>query len=138
MTKKGFEYLIDYCNSNPQELNMPKVIEAIRYGSTAQPSLFQNFVEAYMELVLRTDAGKSGVDHGRSVTFDNIAALCVLADHDYEGEIIPKAQKGGPRSLEEYLDDRKLYGPAVKLLSNYLGVEGCTLRQFICNEQYRN
>ncbi len=138
MNKKGFEYLIDYCNSNPQELNMPKVIEAIRYGSTVQPTLFQHFVKAYMELVLRTNSRDSPTDHNRSVTFDNIAVLCVLADHDYEGEIIPKAQQGGPQSLEEYLDNNKLYGPAVKLLSHYLGVEGYTLRKFICEEQYRN
>ncbi len=138
MNKKGFEYLIEYCNNDPRELNMPKVVEAIRYGSTAQPTLFQHFVNAYMKLVLRTNAEKLPMDYGRSVTFDNIAVLCVLADHDYEREIIPQAQQGGPQSLEEYLDNSELYGPAVKLLSNYLGVEGYTLRKFICDEQYRN
>ncbi len=138
MRKKGFQYLIEYCNSDPQELNMPQVIEAIRYGSTTQPSLFQHFVKAYMELVLRTDAGRSPADHGRSVTLDNIAVLCVLADHDWAQEIIPQARQGGPQQLEEYLDNEKLYGPAVKLLARYVGVEGVALRRFVCDEQYRN
>ncbi len=138
MAKKGFEYLIEYCNSNPPEIDMGRFTKELRYGATAQQQLFPNVVEAYMKLILRTDAGKSGADHARSVTMDNISVLCVLADHDWESEIIPQAQKGGPQSFEEYIDNVKLYGPAVRLLSNYLGIEGYTLRRFICDEQYRN
>ncbi len=138
MAKKGFEYLIEYCNSSPPDIDMERFTTELRYGAAVQQEQFPNFVEAYMRLVLRTDAGKSGVDHARSVTMDNISVLCVLADHDWAGEIIPQAQKDGPQSFEEYIDNVKLYGPAVRLLSNYLGIEGYTLRKFICEEQYRN
>ncbi len=138
MRKKGFEYLIEYLTSNPVELDMERVTEELRYGARAQPELFPTLVTAYMNLTLLRDEDKSSADHARSVTFDNLGVLCVLADHDYEKEIIPQAQQGGPQTLEEYLDNVKLYGPAVKLLSHYLGVEGVTLRKFICEEQYRN
>ena len=138
MRKKGFQYLIEYLESNPVELDPKTVTNEICYGATTQPELFPNLVVAYMKLALRADAGKSHADHARSVTMDNLAVLCVLADHDWENEIISQAQQGGPQSLEEYLDNVKLYGPAVKLLSKYLGIEGYTLRRFICEEQYRN
>ncbi len=138
MRKKGFEYLIEYLASNPVELDMERVTEELRYGAKVQPELFPALVTAYMNLsLLRVEEGSSA-DHARSVTFDNLGVLCVLADHDYENEIIPQAQQGGPQTLEEYIDKVKLYGPAMKLLSNYVGVEGVTLRKFICEEQYRN
>ena len=91
-----------------------------------------------MSHILRTNPVSTQTDYARTVAMDNIAVFCVFADHDFKTEIIPEAQQGGPQRFEEYLDNIKLYGPAVKLFSKYLGVEGFSLRKFITEEQQIN
>ncbi|MEA3229525.1 MAG: hypothetical protein U9P44_01295 [archaeon] len=125
----GISYLIEVLNkSDTEEIDItPKeFIEVFRDGILTEPYMFSQLVDAYENLLGRVY--KDWMDfQQKAVALQNLAGLAVLADHDFEPEIIPRASVGGPRSTAEYLADPEEYGSATKALADYVGCEGLSL-----------
>lgn len=133
----GIGYLIAVLKSSnrqAQGISPRQFTEALRIGVETEP---ERFTELVQELEARIQ--RSYPDwlprQARARALENIAGYAVMADHNYETEMLVRGALGGPKGAEEYLDDPKEYGPAMKLLAAYVGIEeGLALRRFISEQ----
>ena len=133
----GIGYLIDILRSSDdqqQGISARQFTEAIRAGIISEPERFPELVQEY-ELRIRRCYPEWSSEKVRSRTLENIAGYVVMADHDYETEMVVRAATGGPRSAKEYFDNPALYGSAMRALATYVGVEGPALRTFLLEQQ---
>ncbi len=113
-------------------ISLQQFAEALREGVRTEPERFPDLVAEFTAQLQR--AYRWPVEQARTRVLKNLACATTMADHDIEREMIIRAV-GGLRDPKIYLYTPGEYGPAMKLLAQYVGVkEGSALAGFIFRE----
>ncbi len=121
---EGIAYLVDLLNSGDgqtQEISSKQFVNAIRGGMRTEPEKFPELVEAFGTRIHKAYPEWS-VEESWERTLQSIAGYALMADHDYETEMMMRAATGGPKTVAEWYDNPQEYGPAMKALVDYVGV----------------
>ncbi len=125
--------LIDLLNGSDdqaQEITRREFVEALRAGLKTEPDRFSLLVEALEARIKRAYPDWTEEQAIRRA-LSNIGVCALLADHNYETEIMLIASMGGKKTVQEWYDDPKNYGVAMNAFADYVGVKGRSIREFI-------
>ena len=130
---EGIVYSIDLLNNgnDQRDGNSPgNFVAALRKGMQTEPEKFPQLVESF-EARIRRSYPDWSPDEVRQRTLGNISGFALMADHDYNTEMMIKAATDGPKTVAEWYDNPQEYGAAMTAFANYVGVKGSSLREFI-------
>ncbi len=127
--KKGFQHLIYFFEQSKDglfDLLEEEFLAAFNAGVKEDPEKFPELIFSYMRLIRRV-VPEEEPDFARRAALNAVSTYCFLADHGAEGNSSPD---------EAYIHP-KAYGPAMELMSQYVGVKGWPLIKFLMEKQYR-
>jgi hypothetical protein len=119
----GLSYLVQYFSEvrGRGELPGPEFARQVKKGVSAEPEQFATFVRSYKAFLGRTNPDIAN-DHLMVRAVRNIAIVAWFADFDKGGRE-GLAELGVPPDPRVYYDRPDFYGPSMRAVADFVGME---------------